>query len=41
VLEGLTCVAISAAASSPGGGHGVSGAFNLATIELYAKPVPR
>ena len=26
---------------SPGGGHGVSGAFNLSTIELYAKPVPR
>ena len=26
---------------SPGGGHGVSGAFNLSTVELYAKPVPR
>ena len=26
---------------APGGGHGVSGAFNLSTIELYAKPVPR
>ena len=26
---------------SPGGGHGVSGAFNLSTIELYAKPVAR
>jgi hypothetical protein len=26
---------------SPGGGHGISGAFNLSTIELYAKPVPR
>jgi hypothetical protein len=26
---------------SPGGGHGVSGAFNLSALELYAKPVPR
>jgi len=26
---------------SPGGGHGVSGAFNLSTIELYAKGTPR
>jgi len=26
---------------SPGGGHGVSGAFNLSTVELYAKSVPR
>jgi hypothetical protein len=26
---------------APGGGHGVSGAFNLSTIELFAKPVPR
>jgi hypothetical protein len=26
---------------SPGSGHGVSGAFNLSTVELYAKPVPR
>jgi hypothetical protein len=26
---------------SPGGGHGVSGAFNLSTLELYAKAVPR
>ena len=26
---------------SPGSGHGVSGAFNLSTIELYAKAVPR
>jgi hypothetical protein len=24
-----------------GGGHGVSGAFNVSTIELYAKAVPR
>ena len=26
---------------SPGGGHGVSGAFNLSTIEVFAKAVPR
>jgi hypothetical protein len=26
---------------APGGGHGVSGAFNLSTIELFAKVVPR
>lgn len=26
---------------SPGGGHGVSGAFNLSTLALYATPVPR
>src|SRR2546421_719106 len=26
---------------APGGGHGVSGAFNLSTIELFAKAVPR
>jgi hypothetical protein len=26
---------------SPGSGHGVSGAFNLSTIELYANSVPR
>lgn len=26
---------------APGGGHGVSGAFNLSTFELYAKAVPR
>jgi hypothetical protein len=26
---------------APGGGHGISGAFNLSTVELYAKPVPR
>ena len=26
---------------APGGGHGVSGAFNLSTIELFAKPVSR
>ena len=26
---------------SPGGGHGVSGAMNISTIELFAKAVPR
>ena len=26
---------------APGGGHGISGAFNLSAFELYAKPVPR
>ena len=26
---------------APGGGHGVSGAFNLSTIELFAKALPR
>ena len=26
---------------SPGGGHGISGAFNLSALELYAKAVPR
>jgi hypothetical protein len=26
---------------APGGGHGVSGAFNLSTVELFAKAVPR
>jgi hypothetical protein len=26
---------------APGGGHGVSGAFNLSTIELFARTVPR
>ena len=26
---------------APGGGHGVSGAFNLSMIELFAKGVPR
>ena len=26
---------------APGGGHGISGAFNVSTLEFYAKPVPR
>jgi len=26
---------------APGGGHGISGAFNVSAIEVYAKPVPR
>ena len=26
---------------APGGGHGIAGAFNVSTLELYAKPVPR
>ena len=25
----------------PGGGHGIAGSFNLSTVELYAKAVPR
>jgi hypothetical protein len=25
----------------PGGGHGIAGSFNLSTVELYAKGVPR
>jgi len=25
----------------PGGGHGIAGSFNLSTVELYAKTVPR
>lgn len=26
---------------APGGGHGIAGAFNVSTVELYAKAVPR
>ena len=26
---------------APGGGHGIAGAFNVSTFELYAKGVPR
>jgi hypothetical protein len=26
---------------APGGGHGISGAFNVSTLEVYAKAVPR
>jgi hypothetical protein len=26
---------------APGGGHGIAGAFNVSTFELYAKPVAR
>jgi hypothetical protein len=26
---------------APGGGHGIAGAFNVSTLELYAKAVPR
>jgi hypothetical protein len=26
---------------APGGGHGIAGAFNVSTLELYAKGVPR
>ena len=29
------------ASLQPGGGHGIAGSFNLSTVELYAKPVPR
>jgi hypothetical protein len=26
---------------APGGGHGIAGAFNVSTFELYARPVSR
>jgi hypothetical protein len=26
---------------APGGGHGIAGAFNVSTLELFANPVPR
>jgi hypothetical protein len=26
---------------APGGGHGIAGAFNVSTLDMYAKPVPR
>jgi hypothetical protein len=29
------------ASLSPGGGHGIAGSFNLSTVELFAKAVPR
>jgi hypothetical protein len=29
------------ASLQPGGGHGIAGSFNLSTVELFAKPVPR
>jgi len=29
------------ASLSPGGGHGIAGSFNLSTVELFAKPIPR
>jgi len=29
------------ASLQPGGGHGIAGSFNLSTVELYAKPIPR
>jgi len=29
------------ASLQPGGGHGIAGSFNLSTVELYAKAVPR
>ena len=29
------------ASLSPGGGHGIAGSFNLSTVEVFAKGVPR
>jgi hypothetical protein len=29
------------ASLAPGGGHGIAGSFNLSTVELFAKAVPR
>lgn len=29
------------ASLAPGGGHGIAGSFNLSTVELFAKPLPR
>jgi len=29
------------ASLSPGGGHGIAGSFNLSTVEVFAKAVPR
>ena len=29
------------ASLAPGGGHGIAGSFNLSTVELFAKGVPR
>jgi hypothetical protein len=29
------------ASLQPGGGHGIAGSFNLSTVELFAKPIPR
>ena len=29
------------ASLSPGGGHGIAGSFNLSTVELFAKAIPR
>ena len=29
------------ASLAPGGGHGIAGSFNLSTVELFAKSVPR
>src|SRR5215470_1248032 len=29
------------ASLAPGGGHGIAGSFNLSTVELFAKPIPR
>ena len=32
---------IGLASLSPGGGHGIAGSFNLSTVELFAKAIPR
>src|SRR5262249_45577118 len=32
---------VGVASLQPGGGHGIAGSFNLSTVELYAKGVPR
>jgi ABC-type microcin C transport system permease subunit YejB len=41
LLVGITFLSFLIVDLAPGGGHGVSGAFNLSTIELFAKAVPR
>jgi hypothetical protein len=32
---------VGVASLAPGGGHGIAGSFNLSTVELFAKAVPR
>ena len=32
---------VGVASLAPGGGHGIAGSFNLSTVELFAKGVPR
>ena len=32
---------VGVASLAPGGGHGIAGSFNLSTVELFAKAIPR